>query len=141
MSTAHPAVIRLDLLSVDEYMHAGILACDPAAPLATVAWILADEQIHCVIVTGLEQTPGGIRLTWSAITDRDLMRALAAGETGATAADLATRSVVTVEPTERLDRVAELMTEHDVTHLVVTEQDGPVGIISSLDVARAAGAR
>jgi CBS domain-containing protein len=140
MSTTVPAVIRLDLQTVEEHMHAGVLACDPAAPLSTIAWILADERIHCVIVIGLENTPTGSRLKWGAVTDRDLIRALAGDNTSLTAADIASTELVTVEPADRLDTAAALMAEHDVTHLVVLENAVPVGIISSLDVARAAGA-
>ena len=54
---------------------------------------------------------------------------------------MAATEIVTVEPSEHLDRVVQLMNEHEVTHLVVVDKDFPVGVISSLDIARAACAR
>jgi predicted transcriptional regulator len=140
MSTVS-AVPRLDLMTVEEHMHAGILACDPAAPLPTIAWILADERIHCAVVIGLERSEAGSRLTWGAVTDRDLMRALAAGETNVTVTDIASTPLVTVDRAEHLDQVVALMAEHDVNHILVVENGIPIGIISSLDVARAVGDR
>jgi CBS domain-containing protein len=44
---------------------------------------------------------------------------------------------VTVEPDETLARAAQLMTEHEIAHLVVVDPStkDPVGILSTLDVA------
>jgi CBS domain-containing protein len=78
-------------------------------------------------------------MTWGVISDRDLVRALADKDASLTAADIARPPVVTVEPTERLDRVAELMAAHDLSHVIVTEGVVPVGVITSLAIARAAG--
>jgi CBS domain-containing protein len=44
-----------------------------------------------------------------------------------------------VTPEEPLRRAAQVMAEHDVAHLVVvdSETSRPVGVISTLDVAKA----
>lgn len=141
MSTAVPAVARLDLMKVEDHMHAGVVACDPRAPLADVARILSDERIHCVVVSGIDTTRSGSRLTWGTLTDSDLIRALDSGDTSVTAGPIAATEIVTVEPSESLDRVVQLMSEHEITHLVVVDGGFPVGVISSLDIARAACAR
>jgi CBS domain-containing protein len=138
MSTPVPTIARLDLVTVEQHMHPGVVTCDPDAPLAAVARILADERIHCVVVAGIEATLSGSRLTWGTLTDADLIRALDSQGTGATAGQLAGTEIVTVAPTETLERAVQLMSEHDVTHLVVVQTDYPVGVISSLDIARAA---
>jgi CBS domain-containing protein len=140
MSTTVPAVARLDLMTVEDHMHAGVVTCDPRTPLSDVARILSDKQIHCVVVAGIDTTNSGSRLTWGTLTDRDLMRALDS-DTSVTAGPIAATEIVTVEPAESLDRAVQLMNEHEVTHLVVVEKDFPVGVISSLDIARAACAR
>jgi CBS domain-containing protein len=46
-----------------------------------------------------------------------------------------------VRPDDTLMRAAQLMTEHAVTHLLVVDPAGglPVGVLSTLDVARALG--
>lgn len=141
MSSTIPAVARLDLMKVEDHMHAGVVACDPRTPLADVARILADEHIHCVVVAGIDTTDSGSRLTWGTLTDHDLIRALDSGDTSVTAGPIAATEVVTIEPSESLDRVVQLMSEHEITHLVVVEKGFPVGVISSLDIARAACAR
>jgi CBS domain-containing protein len=49
--------------------------------------------------------------------------------------------VLTIGPDESLERATQLMAEHNVTHLVVVAgRDAlPLGVLSSLDVARVAG--
>jgi CBS domain-containing protein len=130
---------RLDQIPVESVMHAGIVTCDPSAPLPAIARIFAEERIHCVVVNGIERTRAGDRLTWGIISDRDLMRALDAGDGGATAGMLAVTGLVTVDRLEPLDRAIQLMASYDVTHVLVVENAYPVGIVSALDVAGAAG--
>ena len=138
MTAIVPTVARLDLMKVEEYMHAGVVTCDPGTPLVKAARMLADERIHCLVIAGIETTSRGSRLTWGTLTDRDLLRALDSGEPSLTAGAIAATEIVTVDPAETLARAVQLMNEHEVTHLVVVRTDFPVGIISSLDVARAA---
>ena len=61
MTTTVPAVARLDLMTVEEYMHPGVVTCDPDTPLVTAARMLADERIHCLVVAGIERTSNGSR--------------------------------------------------------------------------------
>jgi CBS domain-containing protein len=55
-----------------------------------------------------------------------------------TAGNLAALEPIAVAPDDGLDRAAQLMAEHDVSHLIVRSGGEPVGIVSTLDVARAA---
>ena len=50
--------------------------------------------------------------------------------------------VLTIAADDTLLRAAQLMSEHDVTHLVVVDRGAtrPVGILSTLDIARALAA-
>ena len=134
-----PQLPRLDQMPVEEVMHAGLVGCSPSAPLPVIARILAKERIHCVVVHGIEHTREGDRLTWGVINDRDLVRALDAGDGGVTAAQLAMAAEPTIEVGEPLDRAVQLMASYDVAHVLVVEKGYPVGIVSTLDVARAAG--
>ena len=56
------------------------------------------------------------------------------------ASDIAATELVTVDPTDTLETAVRLMTDYGTAHLVVVSpQTGrPVGMISSLDIARAA---
>jgi CBS domain-containing protein len=139
MNPSTPIIPRLDLMRAEDVMHAGLVGCDPTASLSDVARILAEERIHCVVVHGIERTRAGERLTWGIVSDRDLVRALDASDVTVTAGALAVSAMLTVEPQEALDRVVQLMASYDVTHVIVAEHDYPVGIVSALDIARAAG--
>ena len=104
-----------------------------------IARIFAEEQIHAVVVGGIDRTREGERLTWGIISDHDLMRALDATGESVTAAGLAVTAMISGDPPEMLARAVQLMASYDVTHVLVVEDGAPVGMVSSLDVARAAG--
>ena len=84
-------------------------------------------------------TDDDVDAVWGIVSDLDLVAAasvrdLAEQNAGATAATVA----LTIEAPETLQRAAQLMTEHGASHLVVVDRDHrPVGIISTLDIARA----
>ena len=47
-----------------------------------------------------------------------------------------------IKPNDTLEHAAQLMVEHDTAHLVVVSPDSglPVGMLSTLDIARTAAA-
>ena len=125
----------LSHLPVSAAMHEGVITCDCDAPLTEVARLMSDERVHCVVVAGKGGRP------WALISDLDLTAAASVrGLIGQTAAGSAATPLVTVRPDESLERAAQLMTEHGISHLVVIESDGgrPLGVLSTLDIARAA---
>jgi CBS domain-containing protein len=124
---------------VGDAMHPGIVTCGVDATVTEVAAAMAGAHIHCVVIAGVSRRNGGEHLTWGVLSDLDLMAALAADDT-ATAASLAATATVTVESNEPLSEAARIMSENQVAHLVVVDSgsDRPVGVISTLDVARAA---
>jgi len=138
-TTTIPQLPRLDQILVEQVMHAGTVGCGPEAPISVIARILAEERIHCVVVNGIEHTREGERMTWGVINDRDLMRALDSGNGGLTAGELAMPAQPTVDVYEPLDRAIQLMVSYDVSHVLVVEKGYPIGILSALDVAAAAG--
>jgi CBS domain-containing protein len=137
--TTLPHLARLDQIRAEEVMHAGLVGCSPSTPLPVIARILAEERIHSIVVHGIEHTREGERMTWGVIDARDLVRALDAGDGGVTAAQLAMPAEPAVDVADPLDRVVQLMASYDVSHVLVLEKGYPVGIVSALDVARAAG--
>ena len=120
---------------VQDAMRPGIMTCPPDADLASVARIMATNHVHAVVVSGIEPVPGGERLTWGLLTALDLVAAALPGCTAEEAGDLASSEIVTVEAGEPLQRAAQLMVEHQLTHLMVVAGAEPVGILSTLDVA------
>ena len=141
MFTDVPTTARLDLIPVADAMHRGVISCTADTPLAEIARILANERIHCVVVSDLRKTEDGQRIEWGIVEERDVVRALAAGTPGADAGRVATMPAVTVRSEDTLAHALARMAAVHASHVVVQERGFPVGILSALDVARAAAAR
>ena len=120
--------------TVGEAMTPGILTCLPVTPLRGVARMMARHRVHAIVVFGSDDKLH----PWGVISDLDLVGAIG---TGATAGSVAASPVITVTPDLTLEHAATLMAENETTHLVVVSDQGlPVGVLSSLDVARALAA-
>ena len=121
-----------DEAQVVDAMRIGIINCHPGTSLRDVARIMATYRIHSVVVSEME---GGRAL--GVISDRDLAVAAAQGRHDVTAGQLARVEPVTVAADDSLARAAQLMAEHEVSHLVVIQAHSghPVGILSALDLA------
>lgn len=128
---------------VSEAMRVGIVECPADAGVTEIARLLAEHGIHCVVVAGIERRDDSDeRLAWGIVSDLDLMAALTSDAREASAAQLAATAIVTVEPTDSLEQAAELMAARNAHHLVVASsaEARQVGVISTLDIARAAAA-
>jgi CBS domain-containing protein len=123
-------------------MHHGILTCPPETPLRTVARMMADYRVHCVAVYTDPDSDFDGRV-WGIVSDLDLVGAADGDVEDRTAGGTAASPVVTTTPAETLERAAQLMREYATAHLVVVEPgaDRPVGILSTLDIARALAER
>lgn len=114
-------------------MHAPIITCDGDTPVVEVARAMAAHRIHAVVV---EAAAGA----WTVLSDRDLLSVLtgfdATADTPASA--LAGSEAVEVAADDTLEHAGQLMREHEVGHLIVVDRDRrPVGVLSTLDIARA----
>jgi CBS domain-containing protein len=123
---------------VSDFMRAGVLSCSPDTSLQTVARMMATHHVHCIAVTASEQPGDEPGPPWGIVSDLDLAEAAAEPE-GLTAGDVCATEVVTVKSSERLERAAQRMVEHQTAHLVVVDPSLqiPIGVISTLDVAGA----
>jgi CBS domain-containing protein len=144
MSTETPTYPNLSRSTVRDAMQLGLFECTPDADIESLAQTMAEQSIHCVVVAGIDRrTARGEHLTWGIVSDLDLMRGLLSGVGSTTAGALAATEIVAVEPTDTLEHAVQLMAEHDNAHLVVAspETGRPVGMLSTLDVARAVASR
>lgn len=125
-------------ITVGEVMHPGVIIAVPESPLRYVARLMSRHRVHAVVVIG-DDEEGGV---WGIVSDSDLLSAIARGELDEhTAGGMARTPVVTVSRTDSVRHAAGVMSEHAVTHLlVVASGPHPVGVISTLDLARAAAA-
>jgi CBS domain-containing protein len=131
-------VPSLDEALVGDFMHGMIVTCGSSTPLAEVAERMATHGIHSVVVLQEVGRDPRLKAGWGIVSDLDLVAAAAAGQEERTAGEIAASPPVTVDQGEPLARAAQLMAEHDSAHLMVVAagRERPVGIISTLDIAR-----
>ena len=128
-----------DLRAIDA-MHPGMISCPSETSLRTVARMMASYRVHAIIVHAAEgeELAGGD--SWGVVSDSDLVRAaLDEDLDDTTARQMAATPALTVATVDPLGRAMQLMTEHEVTHVIVVERHSgrPIGVLSTLDVARA----
>ncbi len=121
---------------VEDFANVGILSCPAEAPLEEVAWMMADNRVHAVVVDNESDDP-------PVIADTDLIAAASSGHFDELCAlDVAGTEAVSVSREDTLERATQLLAEHGVAHLVVRDNRwSPVGILSTLDIARAISGR
>jgi CBS domain-containing protein len=125
----------LDEIRVDEVMHPGIIFSPPELPLRHAAGLMARHQVHAVVVMG-DDEEGGL---WGLVTDDDIVAAIARRElVGDTVGGIVHEPLVTVALDDTVVHAAELMQENGTAHLLVIAKGRPVGVVSTLDLARAA---
>jgi CBS domain-containing protein len=126
-------------LTVGAAMHPGVITCPLDTPLRQVAQTMAEQRVHCVVAHD-DRNGDGVGSLWGVVSDLDLVAVASARDIDVrTAGGMAATPVVLVAPDDTVEHAAQLMTENAVTHLVVVEpEEGrPVGVLSTLDVARA----
>jgi CBS domain-containing protein len=130
----------LDEVTVDEAMSRRVVTGRPDWSLAAAGRKMAEEKIHCIVVAGVVRRRGREELKWGILSDEDLVRFCAGGGDWS-AGEAAGAQIVAVEPADTVHEAARLMSENRTAHLVVVEPatGEPVGVISTLDVARVIG--
>jgi CBS domain-containing protein len=130
--------ITLTTATVADAMTVGVINCTPDTPLSEVARMMARYRVHSVFVYEYEDDHDGPVELWGLVSDLDVVAGAWAGVDERTAGDSAVAPLVTVESDDRLEHAAQLMAEHGVSHLAVIDDGSgrPVGVLSSLDIAR-----
>jgi CBS domain-containing protein len=123
-----------DRLTVADAMHRGVVTCEPETALSKVAQMMVGHRIHCVVVNARDEPSPAF---WSVVSDLDLVASVAHERDEETpAGQVAATPALQVGLREPLRRAGQLMMEHATTHLIVVERGRPVGVISTLDLAR-----
>jgi CBS domain-containing protein len=107
-------------------------AVAPQTPLNEVAQVMESDDVGAVPLVEGDRLVG-------IVTDRDIVvRAVAKGKDpkGMPASDVSSRELVTVHPDDDLSDALELMVQHQVRRLAVTDDERLVGVVSQADVAR-----
>jgi CBS domain-containing protein len=140
-----PTTITAPAFSCDlvaDVMSPGVLSCPPETPLRTAARMMATYQVHAIFVFASGEGTDDSSPFWTVLTDLDLIEASLPDIERRTAGGTARAQVVTIKADAPIALAAQLMSQHRITHLVVVspETTRPLGVVSSLDIARAIAA-
>lgn len=146
MSTA-PALrdahaVPFDEALVADAMSHGVIHCLPETPLRTVARMMAAHGVHAVYVFDYGQEPDETVELWGLVSDLDVAAAATGDIDARTAGAAAVTPLHTVTSDQPLSSAAEVMALKGLAHLAVLDPNThrPVGVVSTLDVARAVAA-
>ena len=104
-----------------------LIAADAA--FDAVVYAVSEGRKGCAGVTG----PDGALI--GMVTDGDLRRAMMAGQTGAAAGDVMTKSPRTIDPDERMQVVIKQLSENRISNAFVVGETGkPLGLVDMKDL-------
>jgi CBS domain-containing protein len=134
--------VPLDEATVGDAMSAGVISCPPETPLRTVARMMATYRVHAIFVFDYGDEDDESVELWGLVSDLDLAAAACVDVDARTARGRAVTPLVTVANDEPLERAAQLMAENGIAHLAVVDRrtKRPIGVVSTLDIARAVAA-
>jgi CBS domain-containing protein len=117
---------------VKDIYHKGVIFCKPDTPLQEVIHVMADTDIHAIIVTTDERSkPMGV------VSHTDAIARYGEDLTLVNAAEVMTPNVITIEEEAPVAKAAELMLQSHIHRLlVIDEEDIPLGILSTTDIIR-----
>jgi CBS domain-containing protein len=117
---------------VRDIYHKGVILCKPDTPLQEVVRVMADTEIHAVIVTEREEAP-----PVGVISHTDAIARYGEDLTVIQARDVMTPRVVSVSEDVTLEEAARKLLESNIHRLLVVGTDGrPLGILSTTDFIR-----
>ncbi len=118
---------------VKDIMHKGVITCKDTTALAECVRVMADTDVHAIIVMEAGKIDG-------IISHMDVLRLYGQDLEGKTAEDIMTPSVVAVTPDTPVSEAVKLMLEQNIRRLLVVEESPegqqPVGVLSTTDVIR-----
>ncbi len=133
--------VAFESATVGDAMSRGVISCPPETPLRVVARIMSTHSIHAVFVFQRADDDDAPHV-WGVVSDLDLVAATQLDLDELTAGATAVTPLVTVDADRSLGEAGSMMAQYGIAHLAVTDDASriPVGVISTLDIARAIAA-
>ena len=131
--------VAFDTATVGEAMSHGVLSCPPETPLRVVARMMATYGVHAIFVFEHTDEDDEAPRLWAVVSDLDLVAATRLDLDTLTAGATAVTPLVSVPADSSIAEAGSLMAQYGIAHLAVTDPDSrrPIGVISTLDIARA----
>jgi len=117
---------------VRDIYHKGVILCKPDTPLQEVVRVMADTEIHAVMVSEAEgEPPVGV------VSHTDAIAHYGEDLTTVQACDVMTSHVVSILEDATVEEAAEKLLESNIHRLLVVGENGvPLGILSTTDIVR-----
>lgn len=133
--------VAFEIGTVGDAMSHGLISCPPETPLRVVARMMATHGVHAIFVFEYAEGDQAPHL-WAVVSDLDLVAATRLDLDTLTAGATAVTPLVTVAADSSIGEAGSLMAQYGIAHLAVTEPGSrrPIGVISTLDIARAIAA-
>ena len=136
------APVAFETGTVGDAMSHGVISCPPETPLRVVARMMATHGVHAIFVFEYGEEDDEARQLWAVVSDLDLVAATRLDLDTLTAGETAVTPLVSVTVDSSIGEAGGLMAQYGIAHLAVTEPGSrrPIGVISTLDIARAIAA-
>ena len=134
--------VPFETATVGDAMSHGVISCPPETPLRMVARMMATYGVHAIFVFEHAEEPDAEPHLWAVVSDLDLVAATQLDLDALTAGGTAVTPLVSVAADRSIAEAGSLMAQYGIAHLAVTEPGSrrPIGVISTLDIARAVAA-
>ncbi len=117
---------------VRDIYHKGVIFCKPETPLQEVVRVMADTEIHAIMVAEREGAP-----PVGVVSHMDTIAHYSEDLGAIEARDIMTSEVISVPEGATVKDAARKLLETDIHRLlVVGNDDAPLGILSTTDIIR-----
>lgn len=118
--------------SVRDIYHKGVIFCKPETPLQEVVRVMADTEIHAIMVAEREGAP-----PVGVVSHMDTIAHYGEDLTAMEAKDVMTSTVISVSEHATVKDAARKLLESDIHRLLVVDDSSkPLGILSTTDIIR-----
>jgi predicted transcriptional regulator len=122
----------MDERRVRDIYHKGVILCRPDSPLQEVVRVMADTEVHAVMVTEREgEPPVGV------VSHIDVIAHYGENLSAIQARDVMTPNVISISEDATVGEAARKLLESNIHRLLVVNEGGsPLGILSTTDIIR-----
>jgi CBS domain-containing protein len=117
---------------VRDIYHKGVIFCKPDTPVQEVVRVMADTEIHAIMVAEHEgEPPVGV------VSHTDAIARYGEELTSIQARDVMTPRVISIPEDATVEEAAKKLLESNIHRLLVVDKDDkPLGILSTTDIIR-----
>lgn len=118
--------------AVRDIYHKGVIFCRPETPLQEVVRVMADTEIHAIMVAEQEGAP-----PVGVVSHMDTIAHYGEDLSSVEARDVMTSEVISISERASVKDAAVELLECSIHRLLVVDDDGrPLGILSTTDIIR-----